>query len=107
MEYRAFGKLDWKVSALGFGAMRLPTTNGDPNGGCIDEPEALRMMHRAIDEGVNYFDTAYVYHSGNSEVVVGKALKSGYRSKVRLATKSPVWMIQSAGDFDRLLNEQL
>jgi len=105
MQYRKFGKLDWAVSALGFGAMRLPT-HGKPAD--INEPEATRMLHHAIDQGVNYIDTAYPYHGGQSELFVGRALISGnYRQRAHLATKLPCWKVETAEDFDRLLNEQL
>ncbi|NPV09783.1 MAG: aldo/keto reductase [Anaerolineae bacterium] len=104
MQYRNFGRMGWKVSALGFGCMRLPTTGEYAN---IDEPEAIRMLHYAIDHGVNYVDTAYGYHGGNSERLLAKALRGGYREKVKLATKLPPPLVETAADFDRLLNEQL
>ena len=102
MEYRQFGKLDFKVSALGFGAMRLPTKDDE-----IEVVEATEMLHYAIDNGVNYVDTAYPYHGGNSETFLGTALKGGYRDKVKLATKMPSWEIKTADDFDKYLDIQL
>lgn len=106
MKYRKFCD-DWMVSVLGFGCLRLPTKDGIPMSENIDEYETTKMMRYAIENGVNYFDTAYNYHDGKSEVALGNALKGGYREKVKIATKSPVWKIKEASDFDKYLEEQL
>jgi predicted aldo/keto reductase-like oxidoreductase len=105
MKYRRFGKLDWEASALGFGCMRLPIKGGDHAN--IDEPEATRMVRYAIDHGLNYIDTAYPYHGGNSERFVGRVLQNGYREKVRLATKLRADFVTTAEDFDRIFDEQM
>jgi len=105
MQYRSFGNLDWKPSALGFGAMRLPTIGDDP--GAIDEALATRMIRTAIDAGVNYVDTAWPYHKGTSEPFIGRCLDDGYREKVKVATKLPSWLIERRADFDAYLNQQL
>ncbi len=94
------------VSRLGFGCMRLPLA--DPNdAGAIDRPLAISMIRHAIDQGVSYIDTAYGYHNGKSEGLVGEALKNGYREKVQLATKLPLWLIETKEDMERVFNEQL
>ena len=97
--------MDWHVSVLGFGAMRLPVRDNDPTK--INKAEATRMIHHAIDNGVNYLDTAYVYNGGKGEPFIGEALRDGYREKIKLATKLPPWIIHSSDDFENILNQQL
>jgi predicted aldo/keto reductase-like oxidoreductase len=104
MKYRKFGRMDWDVSILGFGTMRLPCQGDVKN---IEEREAAGMLHQAIDHGVNYIDTAYTYHGGQSERFVGRVLGGGYREKVKLATKMPSWLVNGSSDFDNFLGEQL
>jgi predicted aldo/keto reductase-like oxidoreductase len=105
MQMRKFGKHDVEVSALGFGAMRLPVIDGDQEN--IDEQKAEEMFLYAIDHGVNYIDSAYVYNNGKSEEIVGKIVeKNGLRDKVYLATKCPARLVKETSDFDRFLETQ-
>jgi predicted aldo/keto reductase-like oxidoreductase len=85
--------------------MRLPVKDGDF--AKVDEAETVRMIRAAIDRGINYVDTAYMYHDGMSEVATGKALKDGYREKVLLADKLPLWMAKTPEDMERIFNDQL
>ena len=73
----------------------------------IDREEAIRMLRHGIDRGVNYVDTAYGYHNGESEILTGLGLKDGYRDRVMLTTKLPQWLVERYSDMDRLLDEQL
>lgn len=104
MQYRTLGKTGVRVSALGFGAMRLPRTGGEAE---VNEELAIEMIRYAVDQGVNYLDTAYVYHGGNGERVVGKALADGYRQRIHLATKLPTWSVANQDDCRRIFEEQL
>ncbi len=103
MEKRTIDKLGVDVSLLGFGCMRFPTTAE----GKIDEAEAEKMLDKAYAAGVNYFDTAYPYHNGESEPFVGKVMKKYDRSSFFFATKLPVWAVESVADAERIFNEQL
>ncbi|MGO8695308.1 MAG: aldo/keto reductase [Rectinemataceae bacterium] len=107
MLYRQFPKIEGHdVSALGFGCMRLPTIGGNP--GAIDHAALEAMLAAAAEAGINYLDSAYVYHKGSSEDAIGAALDhTGLRGHFTLATKSPVWLAKDKGDWDRFLDEQL
>ena len=102
MLYRTMGKTGDKISVLGFGAMRVPQKLGR-----IDEAEATRQIRFAIDQGVNYIDTAMLYHMGANEPFLGRALADGYREKVNLATKPLLSALKTREDIDRVLNAQL
>jgi predicted aldo/keto reductase-like oxidoreductase len=102
MLYRKAPKTGDELSILGFGCMRLAQKDGR-----IDEERATRQIRHAIDRGVNYIDTAWPYHAGESEPFVGRALADGYRERVRLATKLPAWLVKNRADMDRFLNAQL
>ena len=105
MKYRKFGSTSFKVSALGLGCMRLPTKKLMPLQ--ADMPKSIKLIKSAVDKGINYIDTAWVYHFGASEKIVGIALQDGYREKVHLVTKSPLFLVNKAEDFDKFLNKQL
>lgn len=102
MQYRTFNKTGEKVSLLGTGTMRLPLCQD----GTVDRNEAIEMIRHSIDMGVNYVDTAYMYHDGESEKIVGEALKDGYREKVLLADKMPVWLAKDEEKMKELFEEQ-
>ncbi|WP_313344028.1 aldo/keto reductase [Sedimentibacter sp.] len=86
-----------ELSTLGFGCMRLPS----------DEDAAIKLIRDAIEKGVNYFDTAYIYKAGRNEVVLGKALSGGYREKVKIATKLPPYMVNSLDAAKKIFAIQL
>jgi predicted aldo/keto reductase-like oxidoreductase len=102
MLYRKAPKTGDELSILGFGCMRLAQKDGR-----IDEVRATSQVRHAIDQGLNYIDTAWPYHGGESEPFVGRALADGYRERVKLATKLPAWLVQNRADMDRFLNAQL
>jgi len=100
--YRTMPKSGDQLSILGFGCMRLPVKDQK-----IDRPRAIAQIRYAINQGVNYVDSAWPYHAGESETVLGEALGDGYRERVKVATKLPSWMIKTRADMDRYLAAQL
>ena len=105
MQYRKMGSLDWEVSALGFGCMRLPQRR--LNRLRAETEESINLIRHGIDLGINYIDTAWFYHLGDSERIVGQALQDGYRERVHLVTKLPMPLVRATESFDRYLNAQL
>ncbi|MDD6311140.1 MAG: aldo/keto reductase [Firmicutes bacterium] len=103
MKYTNYKGNPIEVSFLGMGAMRLPAAKDDK----ADVEKSIELIRHAIDKGITYVDTAYNYHQGESESIVGKALKDGYREKVILATKLPIWMCRTEEDMERIFGEQL
>lgn len=102
MNYKINQKNGDELSILGFGCMRFPT-----KAGIIDESRAIKMIHDSIEKGVNYFDTAYIYHAGQSEVLLGKALQDGYRQRVKIATKLPPYMVNNLDNAKKIMSTQL
>ncbi len=102
MRYRPYGLTGVGVSALGFGMLRLPML---ADGKTVDEAQTIRMVRHAIDHGLNYVDTSYVYLDGQSENVTGKALSGGYRDRVYVTSKAPWWLMERPEDFERFFDE--
>ena len=90
---------------LGFGCMRMPHFNSDPTD--IDYPKLNALIDEFMSRGFSYFDTAYTYHGGKSERIFGKAFKDGYREKILLADKLPIWLVKEEADVRRFAEEQL
>ena len=110
MHYRTMGSTGVEVSALGMGTMRFPLEGGAQgytSSRGADAERSIELVRHAVDAGINYFDTAFNYLHGESEKIIGRALQDGYRERALIATKSPIWMIEGADDFDRLLHKQL
>jgi predicted aldo/keto reductase-like oxidoreductase len=103
MQYRKVPKTGEELSILGFGCMRFPEKRGK-----IDEKRAKKQLLMAIDEGINYFDTAMPYHMGTSETFLGKVInEGGVREKINIATKLPHWSVNQPEDMDKIINAQL
>ena len=102
MQYRKFKSVDKEISLLGMGVMRLPRLED----GKADEKTGIDLIRYAVDHGINYIDTGYTYHGGDSERIIGKALKDGYREKVLIADKLPIWLVEKEEDIQPIIEEQ-
>lgn len=106
MQYRKFGNTGIMISALGFGCLRLPEIQQEDGTWLVDQEQTQRMLMRAYELGVNYFDTAYYYCHGNSEIAIGKVL-APIRHKVYISTKCPMDQVKSPEDFEAQLDRSL
>ncbi len=104
MQYVPFGKTGLEISRFAMGCMRLPQIQAADGSTIVNEEEAIRMIRHAADHGINYFDTAYGYHGGTSEIILGKALQDGYRERVKIATKLPS---RKYDDYAACFSEQI
>ena len=107
MQYRKYGKLDYEVSTLGLGCMRLPRTVKEDGTATVDREKAYELIRYAADNGINYFDTAFTYHNMDSEAVLGEALEGERRKKVKIATKQPFAVMKTQDDIRRNLESTL
>lgn len=103
MIYKTFQNL--KLSAIGMGAMRLPVIDGDDSK--IDESAAFQMVDYAMEHGINYYDTAWGYHNGQSEIIMGKALNRYPRGSYYLATKFPGYDLSNMDKVEQIFEQQL
>ncbi len=107
MKYRKLGKLGIDCSSFGIGCMRFNMKTIENGESVVDESISTPIIRRAIECGVNYFDTAYVYSGQKNEAALAHALRDGYRKRVYIATKLPAWECNVPEDMDRILSEQL
>lgn len=102
---RTYKDTGLEISALGLGCMRLPKVNSESE--AIDFEKAQEIVDYAYANGINYYDTAYVYHGGQSEIFIGEALKKYPRETYNLVTKMPIWQVKQKEDLEEIFNKQL
>ena len=107
MQYRKFGNTGYEISALSMGCMRLPFIDENDGSKGVQRDKAYELIRYAVDNGVNYFDTAFGYHGGTSEEVLGEALEGGRREKVKISTKQPFWQMPERPEIRRRLEATL
>ena len=107
MEQRKYGRLPYSTTLLGMGCLRVPQDKQPDGSVKIRREEATVLVRRAIDKGINYVDTAALYQDGDNEAFLGEALKDGYRERVKLVTKLPLWLCETEADVDCMFEESL